>query len=173
MLSSTKDETSNGRTLAEANGMVELLQKPGDIVYVPGGWYHVVMNLDFAIAVTQNFVTSTGFDVAWLKTRQSRPRLAARLLRRISILANPTVSRDALPFAVPRALMEKPHSFYQDVIARIEHLKFTPILRPSSSSSSNSSSSSSSQSEDEDVQSDASDPDSGDCRCKKCRQKKE
>ena len=33
-----------------------IIQKPGDLIYTPSGWWHTVRNLEPSIALTDNFV---------------------------------------------------------------------------------------------------------------------
>lgn len=58
----------------------DFVQEPGDLMYVPGGWWHAVLNITDTVAVTQNFASPEAFDAVWTRCRRSRKRLAARLL---------------------------------------------------------------------------------------------
>jgi len=62
----------------------ECLQEAGDVIFVPGHWWHGVVNLTDAIAVTHNFCGYENFDEVWLRTEKERPVLA-RKWHRISV----------------------------------------------------------------------------------------
>ncbi|KRX47930.1 Bifunctional arginine demethylase and lysyl-hydroxylase JMJD6 [Trichinella murrelli] len=60
-------------------GEVEVLQKPGETIFMPGRWGHVVLNLHFPVAVTHKITTLLVIYQSHgnAKIFRSRPKLAA------------------------------------------------------------------------------------------------
>jgi len=59
----------------------EGLQKPGDIIFVPGDWWHGVLNIEDCVAVTQNYCGPDNFENIWTRTRAEREKVASLWLR--------------------------------------------------------------------------------------------
>mmetsp|Transcript_3216 Transcript_3216/g.4658 ORF Transcript_3216/g.4658 Transcript_3216/m.4658 type:complete len:287 (-) Transcript_3216:93-953(-) len=64
-------------------GIREAIQEPGEVIYVPGGWYHAVLNLTHTVAVTQNFCARAQFLKIWRHVRKGRKKMAKKWLAKL------------------------------------------------------------------------------------------
>lgn len=71
------------RQRLDHNSMIEFTQYAGETVFVPGGWWHAVLNMEDTIAVTQNFCSRTNFEEVWAQTRGGRKKMASSWLKRL------------------------------------------------------------------------------------------
>lgn len=70
------------RGRAEELGMVEVLQTPGSIIWVPQGWWHAVINVsDWTVAVTHNVVLPQALPEAFRMAVDDDPVFARRWWR--------------------------------------------------------------------------------------------
>ncbi|VDN22678.1 unnamed protein product [Gongylonema pulchrum] len=60
---------------------IEAVQYPGEIMFVPSGWWHVVLNLTDTIAVTQNFCSEVNLPSVYTKTLKGRPNFCKHWLK--------------------------------------------------------------------------------------------
>lgn len=56
------------------------LQRAGETMYVPGQWWHGVLNLETTVAVTHNFCSPADLPRVWPRAMVGRPKMAAAWL---------------------------------------------------------------------------------------------
>lgn len=99
-------------------GAVEVLQRPGETVYVPAGWPHLVLNLEDTVAITQNYASEFPslpllrkavrefepelYQAWWPRLRECRPDLFASKETSADLAHHCAISRD-----IPQALQEE------------------------------------------------------------------
>lgn len=55
---------------------IECITRPGDLIFVPSGWWHMVINLEPTVAVTQNYVSPRNLLTVVDFLQQKKPQIS-------------------------------------------------------------------------------------------------
>ncbi|KAG2387256.1 hypothetical protein C9374_001588 [Naegleria lovaniensis] len=91
----------------------ECIQYPGDLIFVPSGWWHMVLNLDDTMAVTQNFCDTSNVHLVYADVIKRNPRMAKLLRRGLARigkidLIKPYISEEEYQDAITKAHEKDP-----------------------------------------------------------------
>lgn len=65
--------------LRAPDGWLDFIQRAGEVVYVPQGWGHAVVNIEFSVALTGNVVRGSDAEECVEAIRRDHPELAAQI----------------------------------------------------------------------------------------------
>ena len=66
---------------------IEVLQHPGETVFIPQGWKHVVLNLELTLAVTHNYISEySNLKWVWDDVQENEPSLGQLWREKMSLV---------------------------------------------------------------------------------------
>ena len=95
-------------------GMRECIQEAGDLVFIPAGWHHCVVNLTASCAIAQTLITPSALPAAWHHLCQRWPAFSASLLEMLR------QSRPSLAETLAETLPSLPPSAEASSAVRLE-----------------------------------------------------
>lgn len=64
---------------------MECVLQPGEMIFVPSGWWHTVLNMDDTLAVTQNFADKFNIDNIYDYVKTQKPELFVQLDQQLKL----------------------------------------------------------------------------------------
>jgi hypothetical protein len=94
-------------------GMKEYIQGPGETIFVPAGWWHTVINLDFSVAITENLLLAPQLPFVWSQLSSRWPHFAGRLAWEIceSKAHSALLEADTVPESTKELIRQAAHNF--------------------------------------------------------------
>lgn len=120
-------------------GAIECIVNAGEVMFIPAGWYHVVLNLDLTVAVTQNYASPVNvaaiaswlqrhpMDISGVNTKEQKLYIAQNFANLVAI-HRPELVPQMLQSGVIR-LEDVPPEIRRHALAKLEQQRQLQVQR--------------------------------------------
>ena len=110
-----------GESLSDFNdGVATVTQYPGEIIFVPSGWYHQVLNLDNSLSINHNWIDSSSLKASWQYLMKEYD-IAARMIEDCKPFTSPEEFEDLVSRNVLQNCGFNRESFLRMVAYVLDH----------------------------------------------------